>query len=143
MYILNYNITIIGVMLLDTRMLGKSGVEVVKYNRTMDNDIKIIMLNTFYQEEYIYIEALANDDYRYLLKDIESDTLKDTIRKTYEEGFIMPSKVAKVLGKKTIDVKKEKHNCKIDILLGHEKEISTMIEKGFTNKEIASALYMS
>lgn len=48
MYILNYNTTIIGVMLLDTRMLGKSGVEVVKYNRTMDNDIKIIMLNTFY-----------------------------------------------------------------------------------------------
>lgn len=142
MYILNYSITIIGVMLLDTRMLGKSGVEAVKYNRTMDNDIKIIMLTTFDQEEYI-IEALANDDYRYLLKDIESDTLKDTIRKTYEEGFIMPSKVAKVLGKKMIDVKKEKHNCKIDILLGHEKEISTMIEKGSTNKEIASALYMS
>lgn len=55
----------------------------------------------------------------------------------------MPSKVAKVLGKKMIDVKKEKHNCKIDILLGHEKEISTMIEKGSTNKEIASALYVS
>lgn len=47
MYILNYSITIIGVMLLETRMIGKSGVEVGKYNRRMDNDIKIIMLTTF------------------------------------------------------------------------------------------------
>lgn len=132
----------IDVMLLDIRMPEKNGVEVVKDIRAKDMDIKIIMLTTFDDEEYI-IEALANGADGYLLKDIESDTLKDTIRKAYKGELIMPSKVAKVLARRALDVKDEKHNIKLDILSEREKEIATMIEKGFTNKQIASALYMS
>lgn len=132
----------IDVMLLDIRMPEKNGVEVVKEIRTINKDIKIIMLTTFDDEEYI-VEALANGADGYLLKDIESDTLKDTIRRAYKGDLIMPSKIAKVLARRALDVKEEKYNSKLDILSEREKEIAAMIEKGFTNKQIASTLYMS
>lgn len=132
----------IDVMLLDIRMPEKNGVEIVKDIREINKDIKIIMLTTFDDEEYI-IEALGNGADGYLLKDIESDTLKDTIRKAHKGELIMPSRVAKVLAKRALNVKEEKYNVKLDILSDREKEIATMIEKGFTNKQIASVLYMS
>lgn len=132
----------IDVILLDIRMPGKNGVEVVKDIRCTNKDVKIVMLTTFDDEEYI-IEALANGADGYLLKDIESNTLKDTIRKAYKGDLIMPSKIAKVLARRALDMREEKHNSKLDNLSEREREIATMIEKGFTNKQIASALYMS
>lgn len=130
------------VVLMDIRMPVLNGVEAVKEIKKVNKNVKIIMLTTFDDEEYI-VEAMGYGACGYLLKDIEAENLIDAIKDAFNDKMIMPTKVAQVLAQKALAIKEDKPKQEIYGLTERESEVAIMIAQGFTNKQIASALYIS
>lgn len=130
------------VVLMDIRMPECDGVMGTK-KISMDSKTKIIILTTFLEDEYIF-EALKYGAKGYLLKDVESDKLADSIR-TVANGNVLihPAALAKIVtglnGQKNEERKKES----FDELTSREIEVVKLIGKGNTNKEIAKLLFIS
>lgn len=131
----------IDVLLMDIRMPRVNGVEGVKLIRNTNSKVKIIMLTTFDDEEYI-IKAMAYKANGYLFKDIHYDSLVQSIRDVYEGKYIMDPSVAQVLAKNiTLDNNGQMYK---DLLFtDREKEVAKMIRDGFSNKQIGKALFIS
>jgi DNA-binding NarL/FixJ family response regulator len=140
------------VVLMDIRMPNMDGVQCTKLIKDTFPSIVILILTTFDDEEYI-VKALSNGASGYILKDIEGDGLIKAVQDAYKGNFILPSKIAIVLaGKISKDYSKDtKNTAKVNEskllcsfgLSEKEIEIAKMLAQGFTNKQIASALYIS
>lgn len=131
----------IDVILMDIRMPNVNGVEGVKKIRKINKDVKILMLTTFDDEEYI-VEAMASKANGYLFKDIHYDKLVDSIRNVNNGQYVIESKVAQVLAE-NINIDKGEKLYKELGFTDREKEIIPMIKEGFNNKQIALALFIS
>lgn len=81
------------VILMDIRMPELDGVESVKAIKEKHPDVKVLMLTTFNDEDYI-IQALAAGASGYLLKDIEVDSLVGSIRNACSNNLVLPPLVA-------------------------------------------------
>lgn len=136
----------VDLVLLDIRMPDMNGVECVREIKSLYKDVKVIMLTTFNDDEYI-IDALRYGASGYLLKDIEMDQLVKTIRDTMNGQIILNQEVIKKLSygltKFSADdePKKESHP-KLD-LSEREMELASMMVQGFTNKQISMMLHIS
>lgn len=131
----------VDVLLMDIRMHSVNGVEAVKRIRQINKQVKILMLTTFDDDEYI-IEAMASKANGYLFKDIHYDKLVEAIRNVYNGQYIIGPKVAQILAENINLDKKEKLYKELE-LTDREKEIIPMIKEGFNNKQIALALFIS
>jgi DNA-binding NarL/FixJ family response regulator len=133
------------VLLLDVRMPAMDGVQCIKKIKKFSSCIKIIMLTTFNDEEYI-MDALADGANGYLLKDIEVEKLVEAIRDVVVGKMILPPIVALKLSE---GLSKISHRKKEDALAEElnfserEKEVSRLMVQGFSNRQIASVLYIS
>jgi DNA-binding NarL/FixJ family response regulator len=134
------------VVLLDIRMPEMDGVEAVKIIKNNHPEIKVIMLTTFNDEEYI-IAALAGGANGYLLKDTEIDKLLETIRAAVEGRLSIQNEVAIKLAEgltKLNFIKKANKGLVEELDFSErEKEIASMMVQGFTNKQISAALYIT
>lgn len=130
-------------VLMDIRMPVMDGVTASKIIREKYPEIKILLLTTFDDEEYI-INAMSYGVSGYIFKDIEKDKLNKAIVDCVNGTFIMPSKVAEVLAKRAVREEKKtpKENMELP-LTERELEVASMIADGFTNRQIASALYIT
>ena len=160
----------VDIVLMDIRMPGLNGVEATKVIIKNNPSIKILILTTFDDDEYI-VEGLKNGATGYMLKDIGGDNLIEAIRAVYKDEYVLPSKIAQKLVKrislskgfenkngiviekpmfkasedtKTQNINEEHNKVKeISIFTEREIEIAKMLSEGFTNKQIASALFLS
>lgn len=140
------------VVLMDIRMPNMDGVQCTKLIKETYPNVVILILTTFDDEEFI-VKALSNGATGYILKDIEGDGLIKAVQDAYNGAFILPSKVAIKLAGKIVkdyseDTRKTTKNSESKVLnsLGlseKEIEIAKMLAQGFTNKQIASSLYIS
>ena len=132
------------VVLMDIRMPNMNGVVATKRIKELDENIKIIILTTFDDSDYI-LSAINNGASGYLLKDISSTALIDAVKNAYAGDTILPAKIAKkitdaaamVASDRQIKLKKAFN------LSDREVEIALMLADGFTNRQIASALKLS
>lgn len=129
-------------VLLDIRMTEMDGVETVKKIKQTYPEIKVLMLTTFNDEEYI-MEALANGANGYVLKDIEIEKLVEAIHDAIGEKMILPPSVAAKLAQGLLKITPKKPNSTLAELSEREKEIATMLTQGFSNKQIAMGLFIS
>ncbi|MBZ9607042.1 response regulator transcription factor [Clostridium estertheticum] len=140
------------VVLMDIRMPNMDGVQCTKLIKGKFPNIIILILTTFDDEEFI-VKALSNGATGYILKDIEGDGLIKAVKDAYTGAFILPSKIAIVLAGKIVkeysnDNQKNIKNREAKLLSSFglsekEIEIAKMLSQGFTNKQIASSLYIS
>lgn len=132
------------VVLMDIRMPNMNGVVATKRIKELNADIKIIILTTFDDSDYI-LSALNNGASGYLLKDIGSTALIDAIKNAYTGDTILPSKIAKKITDAAIMVSSDKEIRlkKIYGLSDREAEIALMLNDGFTNRQIASAMKLT
>ncbi|PJI08963.1 MULTISPECIES: response regulator transcription factor [Clostridium] len=132
-------------VLMDIRMPKMDGVKCTKILKSLYKDIKILILTTFNDTEYI-IEALNYGAEGYILKDIEGDELIKAVNDAYKGSLMLPSKVAKKLAqsisKSTVIVGTEAKKV-LKNFSNREEEIAKMIVGGFNNKQIASSLFIS
>jgi DNA-binding NarL/FixJ family response regulator len=129
-------------ILLDIRMPEMDGVEAVKRIKQIYPEIKVLMLTTFNDEEYV-IEALANGANGYVLKDMEIEKLVEAIDDVVNGKMVLPPSVAAKLAEGLHKIVPPKTSPALAELSEREKEIATMLTQGFSNKQIAMALFIS
>lgn len=122
----------VDVALVDLRMPDFSGIESIRELKRVAPGIKVIVLTSFELDEEICqaVEAGASG---YLLKEMDSGTIVDGIRQVIEGRLCFPSRIMQRL----------EEGQRRTRLSRREKEILELVAKGFTNKEIASALNLS
>lgn len=135
------------VILMDIRMPKMDGVQCTKIIKENYPQIKIIILTTFDDDEYVY-NALKFGASGYLLKGASMDELEDAIRTVYNgRAMINPDIATKVLrlfsqmaqSDYTIPV----GNRGIEELTKTEWKIIAQVGTGAANKEIAENLKLS
>lgn len=143
-------------VLMDIRMPNMNGVEATRIIKERYPGIIVLALTTFNDEEYI-IDILNYGAKGYLLKDMDSEKLSQSIRDAFNGNFIMPSEVAVKLAQNisknnSSNELRESSHIPSPVINGikaefdftqREMEIAAMLAQGFTNKQIASALYIS
>ncbi len=132
------------VVLMDIRMPNMNGVVATKKIKELDERIKIIILTTFDDSDYI-LSAINNGASGYLLKDIGATALIDAIKNAYDGDTILPAKIAKKItdAAAMVSTDKEYKLKKAFNLSEREVEIALMLYDGFTNRQIASALKLT
>ena len=135
------------IILLDIRMPRLDGVSCTKIIKEGYPDIKIIILTTFDDDEYVF-NALKYGASGYLLKGISMDSLVEAINTVYQgQAMISPDIASKVLkffsklavNNETIHVESEN----VKTLTKNEWAIIEEVSKGKSNKEIAKDLSFS
>jgi DNA-binding NarL/FixJ family response regulator len=120
------------ITLMDLRLPNMNGVDAIAQIRSQAPEARIIVLTTFDGDEDIY-RALQAGAKGYLLKGMTADELTDAIRTVHAGKSRIPAVVAERLAERMGGPS----------LTGRELEVLKHIVGGGSNKEIASALFIS
>jgi DNA-binding NarL/FixJ family response regulator len=128
------------VALLDVRMPGMTGVEVLREVRRLELDVATLMLTTFHDDKAM-IESLCSGAKGYLLKDTSAETLADAIRMLAAgESYLLPAITERICaGLARFPQQFESASAAIS-LTEREREVLRLVGTGLTNKEIGNAL---
>ena len=130
----------VDVALMDIRMPVCDGVLGTKKIKETFPNIKIIILTTFNDDEYI-VRALKNGASGYLLKNISPDKIIKDIKAVHSGNMLIHSDVAKKIGELLSLEKKDNYSAYN--LKNNEIKIMQLISDGYTNKEIAGKMFLS
>ncbi len=129
------------IILLDIRMPGQNGIETATRLKLDWPAIKIIILSTYDDDEYLF-GALRAGAEGYLLKSASPEVLADALRQVGRgERLLGPGLVGRVL-RQFQDLAQEKIRLESG-LSDQELEVLRLIAAGATNKDIADRLYWS
>ena len=129
----------VDVVLMDIRMKVCDGVMGTRLIKEQFTKIKVIILTTFKDKEYIQ-EAMRYGAFGYMLKDSSHDVIYEGIKTAYKGNMVVHPDVA-------LEMMGSNGSIKSDIdkygLLEKEIKIIEAIAKGLTNKEISEELFLS
>lgn len=127
------------IMLMDIRMPVMDGVLGTKLIKDNFSDIKVVLLTTFKDEEYIR-EAIMNGAEGYILKNQSSDSIIESLRTVYKGNTVFEKDIVNAITGMIRDEKKKKPS---DFKLSErEFELLGLIAEGLSNKEIAEKLFL-
>ena len=129
----------IDILITDINMEGVDGFEVVNFVKQNFKNIRIIVLSMI-DSEYVIRKMVGLGASSYLMKNIKSDELIDSIFKVYLNGFSYPNQVIEIMKKELVVNKEVTPDSKINSV---EEEILNLVIKGNTNQEIAVITKMS
>lgn len=122
------------VLLLDINMPNMNGIDTLKEIKKKKYTFKVLMLTVHNEVEYL-LKAVDIGVDGYILKDSDSQELKDAIVNVYNgENFIQPCLIP-LLNSKMIS--RDSDKLKIESLTKRELEILLLLSQGMFNKQIA------
>lgn len=122
------------VLLLDINMPNMNGIDTLKKIKKKKYTFKVLMLTVHNEVEYL-LKAVDIGVDGYILKDSDSQELKDAIVNVYNgENFIQPCLIP-LLNSKMIS--RDSDKLKIESLTKRELEILLLLSQGMFNKQIA------
>lgn len=128
------------VVLLDLHMPGVTGLEAVKVMAEEIPDVRVLML-TVSEDAQDLMDALRAGASGYLLKNIETDTLVDAIRRAAQgESIVSPQMTAKLIQGVRNQPKAAPVAVERDRFSPRERDILECLALGESNKEIARNL---
>ncbi|MFZ3171750.1 MAG: response regulator transcription factor [Carboxydocellales bacterium] len=135
------------IILMDLNMPRLSGIEATKQIIKLYPEVKIIALTVHDEDERIF-EVIKAGVSGYILKDVDPDSLIQTILSVYAgETVIHPTITSRLLSEfsrlTAVAKAAEEREAITDLLTHREMEILKHIAQGKSNKEIADALYIS
>lgn len=127
------------IVLMDIRMPVMDGVLGTKLIKDNFKHIKVVLLTTFKDDEYIR-EAVKNGAEGYILKNQSSDSIIESLRTVYKGNTVFEKEVVNVI---TGMMKEDKKKKPSDFNLSErEFEVLARIAEGLSNKEIAEKLFL-
>ena len=138
------------VILMDVRMPIMDGVEAAKIVKEKYTHIKIIILTTFNEDEYIF-EGIKNGVDGYILKDAGSDYIIKAIKTAYNGNMLLdPEVTAKIVraynsiaSDKQTPTQINEYKKKLETLTQRELEVAKLVAQGKSNKEICHILFLT
>ena len=134
------------VVLMDIRMPECGGVEGTKQIRERFPDVRVLMLTTFDDDDYI-VEALQNGASGYLLKNVPPDRIIQGIKTVHDGNMLIHPDIARKLTGmlRPVPAKTAAETAVLEEygLTPAEKNIVSLIADGLSNKEIAGRLFLS
>ena len=138
------------VILMDVRMPIMDGVEATRIVKERHNDIKVIILTTFNEDEYIF-KGIKNGADGYILKDAGSEDIIKAIKTAYNGNMLLnpevASKIVRAFNSLSIDkqttseLKKQKK--KLELLTQREMDVAKLVAQGKSNKDICHILFLT
>lgn len=128
------------VVLMDIRMSVMDGVLGTKLIKSNFKDVKVLILTTFKDDEYIK-EAVKNGAEGYILKNQPSDSIVESLRTVSKGNIVFHREVADTLSSML-----REESIKDPGAFGitdREFEILKLIGEGLSNKEISLKLFLS
>ncbi|MBQ4283053.1 MAG: response regulator transcription factor [Lachnospira sp.] len=135
------------IALVDLNMKGMGGIELIPHIKAEFPGVKILVLTTFYDDKNI-TAAISGGADGYLLKDSGANAILGAVEQIMNGQNVIDNKVmqrlAAIMAKNSENVAKEEEmlNLPADIT-ERESEVCTLLAKGYTNRQIADALYIS
>ena len=120
------------VAIVDLRMTPMDGVELTKALREENPNARVILLTTYDTDEEIF-RGLRAGAASYLLKDVDSTRLAETIRAVHAGRKEIPPEIAAKLA----------DHVASETLTPRQEEVLRGVAEGKSNLEIAKALYVS
>lgn len=131
------------VVLMDIRMPVSTGIEGTKLIKEAYPEVKIVMVTTFQDTEYI-VEAMQYGASGYLLKDSSYEAIYDGIKVALSGKVVMDATVSeKLVMQPKASTTIEKTDISSLGLTEREIELIRLISQGLNNKEISEALFLS
>ena len=133
------------IVLMDLHMPVVNGIEATRQIKASHPAVKVIVLTSFSDHDHV-LPAVKAGARGYLLKDIEPDELAKSIRQVYAGKVELHPDVAGLLLEQIAnpeDSATERNATPFDELTAREREVLQLIASGFTNKEIAAALFIT
>ena len=139
--------TLPDIILMDIRMPEFDGVQCTKAVKEKHPDVKIIILTTFDDDEYVFY-ALKYGASGYLLKGCSVQELTEAIYTVMNGGSILNqgviTKVVKLFNQLAqTSITPEFDGRNVEVLNRTERNIAGLVGRGFSNKEIAEKLFLS
>ncbi|MCS6094801.1 response regulator transcription factor [Shewanella baltica] len=130
----------VDVLLSDIRMPNLDGIAMLKQIRQSANSLPVIMLTTFDDSE-LFLNSLQAGANGFLLKDVSLDKLLHAIETVAKGGYLIEPSVLKQMSEP-----KPAPNVGVtrnELLSEREREILSFMAGGFSNKEIANAVFLA
>ena len=134
----------VDIVLMDINMPVIDGVEATRRVLAAHEDVGIIILTMYPQDEYAF-EALKAGAKAYLLKDTRSKKVLEAIRAVHAgQAVISPEMTSRLLNEyRQLSTQTEQQEPQYQTLTVQERKILTLVASGASNKEIAGELSLS
>ncbi len=130
------------VALMDLQMPRMNGVEATRRLAVTLPDVKVVVLTTFEEDEWVF-DALRAGAVGYLLKDATGSRLIEAVTAAARgESFLQPSVASKVIHAWS-RLRNGAPASKPSPLTEREQEVLTLLVRGSSNKQIAAALFVA
>jgi len=131
------------VVLLDIRLPDGSGLSCCRKILTDTPNAKVLILTSVIDDNLVY-EAMSNGAHGYLLKEINSQGLRQSIIDVASGKFILdPALTSRVLLSARKAAAPQTESDMLSILSAQQRRLISLVAEGKTNKEIAEAMGLS
>jgi DNA-binding NarL/FixJ family response regulator len=120
------------VVLMDLRMPEMEGVEAISALRRIDQNIRVLVLTNYEEDEYVF-RAIQAGAMGYLLKNTSQEEIIQAVEMVHQNKRCVSPDIARRL---TETIAREE-------LSQRELEVLKLVADGLTNKEIAGRLFIS
>lgn len=128
------------VVLMDLLMPVMDGVSAISAIKTAQPEVEIVAVTSFIEEDKV-TAALEAGASGYLLKDADADAVANAVRAAHAGEVHLDPAVARLLAQRMRERKRAPEP--VEPLTEREKEVLSLVGQGASNKEIASALFIT
>lgn len=129
------------VVLLDLRMPGRNGLEVLADLRALPEPPTVAVLTTFDSDEYV-ARALAGGAAGFLVKDTDPETLPALVRSLAAGGVVLSPQVSRTVIERYLGAEDRGARELLRTLTEREQEVLRRLATGDSNGEIAARLHL-
>lgn len=138
------------VILMDVRMPVMDGVKATKIIKEKYTNIKVIILTTFNEDEYIF-DGIRNGADGYILKDAGSDEIIKAIKTAYNGNILLNPEVTKKIvaafnsmcTTEQTPIQLNEQENKLKALTQRESDVAKLVAQGKSNKDICRILFLT